>query len=358
MKVLSILNRHSKKPLRIFTWHIHGSYLYYLSKSHNIFILPVKTNKEEGYNGRSGYFPWEDNVIEKPASQIKNTSFDIILFQSKKNYLYDQYETLSEAQRTLPKIYLEHDPPRQQPTNTSHIVNDPNTLLVHVTHFNNLMWDSGETPTQVINHGVSQSETEYKGEIKKGIVVINNLFRRGRRLGNDIYQFVRKHVPLDLIGIDSERYQGLGDIRHDLLPQFISRYRFFFNPIRYTSLPLSLCEAMMVGMPIVALSTTEVGQVIENNVSGYTSTDVNILIEKMHMLLDNVYIAKRMGKKAKQYAIREFSIKRFTKEWEDIFERVANRLILPGEKNNSENNKLRSAVLKSQFNKFQPGVIL
>ena len=34
-------------------------------------------------------------------------------------------------------------------------------------------------------------------------------------------------------------------------------YRFFFNPIRYTSLGLAVFEAMMVGLPIVGLATTE-----------------------------------------------------------------------------------------------------
>ncbi|MEJ7681997.1 MAG: hypothetical protein WKG06_29925 [Segetibacter sp.] len=67
---------------------------------------------------------------------MKNIDFDCILFQSKKNYLEDQYMILSEEQRALPKIYLEHDPPREVPTDTKHVVDDPEMLLVHVTHFN------------------------------------------------------------------------------------------------------------------------------------------------------------------------------------------------------------------------------
>src|SRR3712207_8760394 len=58
------------------------------------------------------------------------------------------YTTLfrsSEEQRRLPKLYIEHDPPRQHPTDTQHHVDDPDVVLVHVTHFNDLMWDSGRS---------------------------------------------------------------------------------------------------------------------------------------------------------------------------------------------------------------------
>ncbi|HZW02982.1 MAG TPA: hypothetical protein VFF68_03575, partial [Anaerolineaceae bacterium] len=91
--------------------------------------------------------------------------FDLVLFQSHDNYLRDQHEILSDRQKDLPRIYLEHDPPRQNPTDTKHPVDDPNVLLVHVTHFNNLMWDNNRTPSTVIEHGVVVPEgVQYSGE--------------------------------------------------------------------------------------------------------------------------------------------------------------------------------------------------
>ena len=162
--------------LRILTWHIHGNYLYYLSQTPCIFYLPFKENGEEGYYGRTSGFPWGDHVINVPAEEVKNLEFDCILFQSSKNYLKDQFEILTEEQRALPKIYLEHDPPREVPTDTKHIVDDAQTLLVHVTHFNKLMWNNNRTPAAVIEHGVLVDENvSYSGEREKGIVVINNI---------------------------------------------------------------------------------------------------------------------------------------------------------------------------------------
>ncbi|MBE9010253.1 glycosyltransferase [Pseudanabaenaceae cyanobacterium LEGE 13415] len=314
------------KPLRILTWHVHGSYLYYLVQSPHQFFLPVKPGFPEGYGGRLGGFDWGDNVHNVPAEEVRNLEFDCILFQSRKNYLEDQYEILSAKQRELPRLYLEHDPPREQPTDTCHVVNDPNVLLVHVTHFNDLMWNSGNTPTCVIEHGVIVPEqVRYKGELDKGIVIVNGLQSRGRRLGADIFDRVQSQVPLDLVGMQAEKLGGKGEIPHDRLAEFTSHYRFFFNPIRYTSLGLSVCEAMMIGMPVIGLATTEMTTVIENGVSGYVDTNVDRLIEVMQHLQQYPEEAQRLSQGARKVAEQRFNINRFVRDWNQAFARVVDR---------------------------------
>jgi hypothetical protein len=307
------------KPLRIFTWHIHGSYLYYLTQTPCLFYLPVKDNSEHGYGGRTENYPWTDNVIEVPVDQVGDLEFDCILFQSKKNYLEDQYEILTEAQRALPRIYLEHDPPREVPTDTKHVVDDPSMLIVHVTHFNKLMWDNNRTPATVIEHGVMVDESvQYTGEYAKGLVVINEIQKRGRRLGYDIFEEVRKKIPLDIIGMSSLDVGGLGEINNRELAAFSAKYRFFFNPIRYTSLGLSVLEAMMTGIPVIGLATTEMVVTIENEKSGYLHTDIQKVIEKMQYLLDHPDVAKQWGRGAKETAIKRFNIERFKADWERV----------------------------------------
>lgn len=309
--------------LRILTWHIHGSYLYYLTQAPHDFYLPTKPGKPEGYGGRLGGFAWGDNVHDISAEAVRHQQFDCILFQSRRNYLQDQHEILSESQRQLPRLYLEHDPPREHPTDTQHVVDDPNILLVHVTHFNNLMWDSGSTPTCVVEHGVTvPEEVRYTGEIPRGIVVANGLRTRGRRLGADVFQQAQQTVPLDLVGMDAESMAGLGEIPHALLPAFQARYRFFFHPVRYTSLGLAVCEAMMIGLPIVGLATTELVTVIENGISGYTSTDVNQLTEQMQALIADPKTAFRLGAQAREKARSRFNIQRFIHDWNQAFERA------------------------------------
>lgn len=312
----------SNQKLKVLTWHIHGNYLYYLTQADVEFYLPVMSGKT-GYGGRAGTFPWGQNVHEVAADEVKNLDLDIILFQSEQNFLEDQYELLSEVQRQLPKIYIEHDPPRKHPTDTRHTVDDPDILLVHVTHFNDLMWNSNSTPTKVISHGVIIPDgISYSGEKERGIVVVNNLKKRGRRLGYDIYKHVSSKVPVDLVGMNAKEAGGLGEMSYHELHQLTSQYRFFFNPIRYTSLGLSVCEAMMVGLPIVGMATTEMAVTVKNDVNGFAHTNVDFLIEKMKYLLEMPKKAHELGKNAKKHARKNFAINRFCRDWERTFQQV------------------------------------
>lgn len=319
-------NGHRKpnnRRLRVFTWHVHGTYLYYLTQANCDFYLGVNEDRSAGYGGKAGAWAWGDNVHEIPLADVKHYEFDVILFQARQHYEVDQYQIFSEKQRQLPKVYLEHDPPREHPTDTRHWVTDPSVTMVHCTNFNRLMWDNHDVPTVVIDHGVVQPNAKYKGTLERGIVVINNLQTRGRRLGLDMFEYVRQHVPLDLIGMGAEEIGGLGEVKHNDLPEFISQYRFFFNPIRYTSLGLAIIEAMMVGLPIVGLQTTELVSVIENGVNGYISLDPDELIIHMRRLLESPELARRLGENAKATAQARFNIPRFARDWERLLSAVS-----------------------------------
>lgn len=307
--------------LKVFTWHIDGGYLFYLSQGNFDIYIPFDSSQEEGYGGR-GQIPFGKNVFEIPANEVRDHSFDCVVFQTNKNYLVDQHNLLSPRQKNLPRIYLEHDPPLVSPTDTRHVVDDPLITLVHVTNFNRLMWNNNHTPSVVIEHGVIDPGVTYSGKLDRGIVVINNLNTRGRRLGLDIFEEVGKHVPLDLIGMAAEDVGGIGEIPLAALPAFIGQYRFFFNPIRYTSLGLAVCEAMMAGMPIVGLATTEMVTVIKNFESGFTHTDINQVIFQMKRLLQDQALARQWSLGARQTALERFNINRFISDWEALFQQV------------------------------------
>jgi hypothetical protein len=313
------MNSKETQRLKIFTWHIHGSYLFYLSKGDFTIYIPVKEKKEEGYYGRGETFPFGENVIEVPVNEVKEHQFDCILFQTNKNFFVDQYEILTAQQRSLPRVYVEHDPPTEHPTDTKHPVVDKDVIMVHVTHFNKLMWSNENKIIQVVDHGVVVPDVPYRGDLKRGLVVINHMHQRGRKLGADIFEKVNKQVPIDLVGMGTKEFGGLGEVLHPDLPKFITQYRFCFNPIRYTSLGLAVCETMMLGVPMVAMATTEYVTVIKDGVSGFIHTDIDYLIEKMKMLLNDHSLAAKIGEEGKQVARERFNINRFTSQWKSIF---------------------------------------
>ncbi|HEX5369091.1 MAG TPA: glycosyltransferase [Dehalococcoidia bacterium] len=306
--------------VRILTWHVHGNYLYYLTQSRHEFLLPVTAERKHPYGGRSDSFGFGSNVREANVEEVPDCDFDCVLYQSRSNY-EDGLQLLSDTQQRLPALVLEHDPPREHPTDTRHWAADTGATIVHVTPFNALMWDNSDAEVRVVEHGVLlPKDVSYSGEIARGLVAVNNLPLRGRRLGLDVFERLRRDVPLDLVGMGSEAVGGLGEVQPSEFPAFAAHYRFMFNPIRYTSLGLAVCEALTIGLPVAGLATTEMARVIENGVTGYVDTDPEALIPHMRRLLDDPEHARRLGANAREGALRRFGIERFCADWDCVFE--------------------------------------
>ncbi len=316
------------RRLKILIWHIHGSYLNTLARIDHDWFLPVKPHRGEGYGGRGPSFDLPDYLREVPAEEVCDLPLDLVIYQTPRNYFEDALEILSPGQRRLPKIYLEHNTPRPHPTDSKHPIGDPDVTLVHVTHYNRLMWDNGPTPTVVIEHSVAIAPTvEYSGQLERGITVVNGMGRRPRITGYDLFLAARHAVPLDIAGMETEECGGLGDIPYRHLHRCVAEYRFLFSPMRYTSLPLAVIEAMTIGVPIVALATTELPTVIENGVSGFVSCDLDELIDRMRFLLANPDEARRLGANARKVAQERFGLDRFRRDWNALFERVTSRAV-------------------------------
>lgn len=312
--------------MKVLTWHVHGNYLYYLTQAPHDFYVVTRPGYPAGYAGIGGHLPWGPNVHEIEESRLHELDVDCVIHQSPQTWNVDRLQKLSAQQRGAPSVYLEHDPPQQHPTDTRHPAADGDAHIVHVTHFNALMWDNGDAATSVIEHGVClPDDAIYSGERPKGIVVVNHLRERGRRLGLDVFLRLREQVPLELVGMDATSLGGAGEIPNHKLPAHVGHYRFFFNPIRYTSLGLAVVEAMSVGLPIVGLATTELATVIRNNVNGYIDTREDRLVEVMKLLLEDAALARRWGDAARETATQRFGIRRFADDWDRLLRRVAVR---------------------------------
>ncbi len=312
------------RRLRVLTWHVHGNYLYNLTQVPQDFYLVTDEARSPHHSGRSGTLPWGDNVHEAPVEQIAQMEFDVVLFQSRAAWEDEQHRILTPAQRALPRIVLEHDPPQQHPTDTLHWCQDPGALLVHVTGFNALMWDNGVTPMRVIEHGVKPLvEQPWRGELLHGLVVVNNIHKRGRRLGLDVYRAMAAELPLHLVGMNSEAAGGVGEVPQSHLPELLAAHRFFFNPIRHTSLGLAIIEAMLAGLPVVGLATTELVTVIKNGHNGFIDTRPQPLIDAMRALLRDHELARHLGEAGRRTAQERFGIGRFIDDWLSALDLVA-----------------------------------
>jgi hypothetical protein len=312
-----------RRRLRVLTWHVHGNYLYNLTQVPHDFWLLTDAQRSVHHTGRSGTLPWGDNVHEAPLERLAEMPFDVVLYQSRDAWERDRLQWLTPAQQALPRIVLEHDPPQQHPTDTPHWCDDPGALLVHVTPYNALMWNNGALPVRVVEHGIQPlSEPAWTGEIEQGLVVVNNILRRGRRLGLDLWQQTAAQVPLRLVGMGSLEAGGSGEVAQHELPALMARHRFFFHPIRHTSLGLAAIEAMLIGMPVVGLATTELVTVIQSGHNGFIHTRPERLVEAMQQLLRDPALARQWGEAGRRTARERFGIERFVRDWLAVFDEV------------------------------------
>lgn len=306
--------------LDVLTWPVHGAYMRALAQVPVRWHVPVGPGRL-GYGGRGA--GWPDTVVEVPVAELPERSFDVVVYQHREHYDVDRATMLTAAQRRVPAVFLEHDPPRQSPTDTVHPVTEPNVTVVHVTPFNAMMWDT-RVPHVVIDHGVEVPAATGSLVHEAGIVVINDLAQRGRRLGWDVYLRAREAMPLVLIGMGAAEVGGRGEVPPLDVAGVVAEHRFLFSPIRFTSLGLGILEAMAAGVPVVGLATTELPTVVRDGIEGFVDTDVRRLIADGQRLIADVELARRLGAAARERVKSRFGLARFVRDWTELLTDLAN----------------------------------
>jgi glycosyltransferase involved in cell wall biosynthesis len=201
-----------------------------------------------------------------------------------------------------------------------------------VTHYNALFWDCGTAATVVIEHGVVDPGLRYTGELPHAAVVTNDPVRRMRFVGADLYARFARVAPLDVFGMRVDRLPkalGLGsrltayeDLAQEEMHQQVARRRVYLHTTRWTSLGLSLIEAMHLGLPVVALATTEASRAVPA-AAGIVSADVDELAATLRQLVDDPERAREAGLAARAAALQRYGLKRFLDDWDALLERVA-----------------------------------
>ena len=311
--------------MRILLWHVHGSWTTAFVQGRHEYVVPVLPDRGPDGRGRARTWRWPDSVVESPPDEIAATEFDVVILQRPQELFDLAPRWLGGRQpgRHLPAVYVEHNAPQGHINDMVHpAAGVAGLTLVHVTHFNALFWDAGSTPVRVIEHGIIDPGYRYSGELQRIAVVINEAGRRGRVTGTDLINRFGQLAPVDLFGIGAARLGGIENLVQEELHDSLARRRLYLHTIRWTSLGLSLIEAMQLGMPVVALSTTEVPEAVPPE-AGVVSNSVNVLDEAIRRLMDDPEQARLMGKAAREVALTRYGLNRFLKDWEELLEEVA-----------------------------------
>jgi glycosyltransferase involved in cell wall biosynthesis len=311
--------------VKILIWHVHGSWTTAFVQGGHDYFVPVMPGRGPDGLGRARTWDWPPNVVEVTGAQAAELDFDVVILQRPHELegLAEHWLGGRRPGRDVAAIYVEHNAPQGRIAEMLHPAADRADLtLVHVTHFNDLFWDAGWTPTRVIEHGIVDPGYRYRGDLARAAVVINEPHRRGRVTGTDLLPRLDGQVPLDLFGIGAGPLGGREDVRQDELHGEMARRRVYLHPVRWTSLGLSLIEAMQLGMPVVALATTEAPSVVPAE-AGVLSTDVEELRTGLLRLIEDPAEARARGEAARRAAIERFGLRRFLDDWDELLEEVA-----------------------------------
>ena len=178
----------------------------------------------------------------------------------------------------------------------------------------------------------------YTGEISKVMTVSQSMKKRIDHLGRDwcgygIFDEASRNNARVVFGPGNEEipYSG-GLLSYDELREAYRKHRAYFYTGTYpASYTLNFIEALMTGIPIIAIGRKlanleifpgmdvyEVDKIIEHGVNGFISDSVEDLSEYVSFLLNRPKEAKKIGERGRKTAIEMFGIKNIKKQWEDF----------------------------------------
>ena len=309
--------------MRVLVWHVHGAWTTAFVQGPHTYLIPVLPDRGPDGRGRALTYAWPEAAVEVSPGDLACAEVDVVVLQRLEDEpLATEWLGGRRPGRDLPAIYLEHNAPQGPINDMRHPAAGRRDLtLVHVTHFNALFWDADGTPTRVIEHGIVDPGDRYTGELARAAVVVNEPVRRARVTGTDLLPALSEPMPVDLFGIDAEQIGGVGDVPQSRLHDEMARRRVYLHPIRWTSLGLSLIEAMHLGMPVVALDTTETGEAVPPG-AGVVSNRPEVLRSALADLAEDADLARRMGAAAREAALARFGLARFLDDWNALLEEV------------------------------------
>ncbi|WP_230928255.1 glycosyltransferase [Dietzia aurantiaca] len=321
--------------MRVLIWHVHGSWTTSFVQGRHEYLVPVLPDRGPDGRGRARTWDWPGSVTELSPDDLRATAadggIDAVVLQRRHEVDLVHDWTGLRAGVDVPAVYVEHDTPREHAVTSRHPLAAQSTIpVVHVTWFNHLMWDCGDAPTRVVEHGIIDPGALWTGEDPSLAVVVNEPVRRGRIAGTDLVVRLGRELPLHVYGMGmtelGQLAPHLAPTLHEDYPQAemhraLGRHRVYLHPYRWTSLGLSLLEAMTIGMPVLALSTTEAPRAVPPE-AGLLSNDPAQLESRAREWLADPGAAAAAGAAAREHALAHYGVGRFLADWDEILTEV------------------------------------
>ena len=157
--------------MKVLLWHVHGAWTTAFVYGDHEYTVPVVADRGPDGVGIARTYAWPEDIRELPPERLHDEDFDVVVLQRPHELEHLAEEWLGRRPgRDVPAVYVEHNAPQGRIADMRHPAADrPDLTVVHVTHFNTLFWDTGHTPTRVIEHGVLPLQAaSYSGHLARG----------------------------------------------------------------------------------------------------------------------------------------------------------------------------------------------
>jgi glycosyltransferase involved in cell wall biosynthesis len=99
----------------------------------------------------------------------------------------------------------------------------------------------------------------------------------------------------------------------------LAKRRAYLHLTRWTSLGLTLIEAMQLAMPVLTLATTEAIAAVPAG-AGEINTDVERLVRRLRTFAAEPEAARACGLVARAAALERYGLKRFLSDWDALLD--------------------------------------
>jgi len=104
---------------------------------------------------------------------------------------------------------------------------------------------------------------------------------------------------------------------------FLGKSLVYFNPTRESPMPRARTEAMLSGCCVVTTPHQDADMFIKNGVNGFlVDRDIEKTASLIERLIYDYPNTLKIGQEGKKTAIKEFSVKRYQKEWYNLINKI------------------------------------
>ena len=253
-------------PMRLLIWHVHGSWTTAFVQGRHTYLLPLSADRGPYGRGRARTWDWpavRGRGARSPGSATSRSTPSSCSGRPRRSLTTKltgrstgrgPARRLRRAQRPR-RERAAHPPSAGRPDRTCASCTSPTSTSCSGT--------AASTPTTVIEHGIVDPGPMWTGEraARRGggeraaaprpvrrdrLAAVLRADRAARRLRHG-----RQRPAVRRLGI-AQRHRPYEDLPQAQMHADLARRRVYLHPFRWTSLGLSLIEAMHLGMPVVA----------------------------------------------------------------------------------------------------------